>query len=100
MGVFISNKKVNLKSSLPPVTQAVSLVIVIPRSITESSQSHRMVGVRRDLQRPSVPTACSAQGHPQLQQCSQPHPLTGGGGMEGGPPPLCAPCASASLPSV
>ena len=37
---------------------------------------HRTVGVRRDPQRPSVPTACSAQGYPQLHQCSQLCPLT------------------------
>ena len=56
-----------------------------------------MVGVGRDPQRPFVPTACSAQRHPQLQQCSQPHPLTVCVYRDGAPPPLWAPCATALI---
>ena len=58
-----------------------------------SHWDHRVVGVGRDPQRLSVHTACSAQGHPQLQQCSQPHPLTVAVCRDGAPPPLWAPCA-------
>ena len=58
----------------------------------------RMVGVKRDPQRPSVRTACSAQGHPQLHRCSQPHPLTVCVPTDGAPPPLCAPRAVPHCP--
>ena len=57
-----------------------------------------MVGVGRDPRRPSVRTACSAQRHPQLQQCSQPHSLTVAVCRDGAPPPLCAPCAVPHCP--
>ena len=58
----------------------------------------RMVGVGRDPRRPSVCTACRAQGHQQLQQCAQPHPLTLDVPTDGAPAPLWAPCAVPHCP--
>lgn len=42
--------------------------------------------------------SCSARGHPQLHQCSEPCSLTLAVPRDGAPPPLCATRASASLP--
>ena len=42
-----------------------------PRS---TEWNHGMVWVGRDPQRPPGATPCSAQGQPQLQQCSEPRP--------------------------
>ena len=38
------------------------------------SSNYNILGVGRDPQRPPGATPCSAQGQPQLQQCSEPHP--------------------------
>jgi len=44
------------------------------------------------------PHSCSAWGHPQLHQCSQPCSLTLAVPRDGAPPPLWAPCAGAPAP--